>query len=161
MTTVKELREMKELYDSGMSLRAVGKRFGVTGQYIHQLFDANDIPRRKPYHGYVKNNGVTPPSERDSKIAEMYRQGKSRLVIAKEMGIKDSTVREALKRTKVKMRRMGVSPIFNKEEREAIRNKFNAGGRSMLSIAKELGVSHGVINRIVNDSYVSDTQSGG
>lgn len=43
-----EIREMYELYRSGATLREVGEAYGLSGEWMRQLFHRVGLPRRGP-----------------------------------------------------------------------------------------------------------------
>jgi hypothetical protein len=91
---------MVRLYESGLSLAAVGKRVGksvgtVKGYVIERGVQTRDR------HGRVRSAGVKKPFRiRDQnqidEVVDLYGQGKSAATVRKELGINPATVRFAL-----------------------------------------------------------------
>lgn len=79
----RRVEEMRRLYESGMTMREVGEKFGITHQRVFQLFKAHGIKRRP--------RGARPvaqPSEAEKReIVREYLAGVSRKQLALSHGL--------------------------------------------------------------------------
>lgn len=87
-------REMRKMYQSGMSLQEVAEAFGVTRQRVQQIFADNNIECR-PRGGRRDEDYITEATK--AKIVKRYMDGWNRKDIAVDMGITQEAVRRVLR----------------------------------------------------------------
>lgn len=95
------IQEIISLYQSGMSPKDIGEKFGIYNNSVTRIL------RKK---GIERNQAAEKVNEENVKyIIEQYKNGKSTIELSKELNIADSTVSRILNRNKVDIRPLEVS----------------------------------------------------
>lgn len=110
------------LYQSGLTLEAVGKHTGICASSVRNVLRRAGVERRPPGHW-------TTPKGTLEYCARLYAEGRSTTSIAEELGVAASTVRRRLQRAGVQMRGRVERVCWKCEERRP-RGEFRwIGGR--------------------------------
>lgn len=122
---VERNEEMRRLYQSGMTLTAVGAKLGVSSQRVHQVLTRLGVKTRGHSRGFKPDTA--------SKIAAMFKGGvTSRVDIARKTGLSMSTVSRFCAH-------FGIPRERHLSERTVLAMEMFDRGMSIREIARALG----------------------
>ena len=135
-----------KLYDAGLSSKAIGEKFGVTGQFVRRRMERAGFARRKC--GGAKGVRQLDSKSVDLMIA-MHKNGASTQQIAHKFGIDRHTVRVRLNAVGIRIVRKGDDPALVRRVVEAY-----AVEKSTPVVARKLGMNSWVVRRILQQAGV-------
>lgn len=143
------------LYQSGMTLKAVGARVGMTWDGVRRVLVREGVPRKppgwypaKPNHRFLQARELVRP------VASLYDTGPgtSAVDLARITGLNPHTVRRHLVALGVRMRNgAGAGSALDARRVREIKAELLRGGLTFDALASHYGVSKGVIAGIATD----------
>jgi DNA-binding transcriptional regulator LsrR (DeoR family) len=130
---LKNIDEIKTLYESGLTLQAIGVRFGVSRQAVHDRLRRAGIERRPRRQ---------PPLQLNREVLHQFRVVE-RLTLAEisaKLGVSISVVGSEL-------RRHGIKRVKNHIDRAVLERVYIAEGLTQIETAARLGVSLILVQR--------------
>jgi predicted DNA-binding protein YlxM (UPF0122 family) len=130
----------REYLDNGRSANSIAKELGVTnGSVTRALRDAGILP------GASAGTGGLSALTEEYLLREYVEKGRSANSIAVELGVSNGAVSAALERFSIPRRTGSPNPGLGRLTEERLRVAYVEEGRSINSIATELGVSRSAV----------------
>jgi len=127
-----------QYWELGKSTRQIAKEFGYGINTIRRWMDKFGIPRRSVDEG-IQQRFKAPYRNRDWLYNELIIKGKSRIQVARELGVNRETIDKWAKKFEIGY------PEKLYQNKEWLEEQYVKLGKSTIQIAEELGVSETVI----------------
>jgi DNA-binding CsgD family transcriptional regulator len=124
-------REIARLYAEGMSLKEVGRRFGVNPDTVRSALRRMGVPCRP------RGSGRKADAGRDREIARLYAGGLTLMQIGRRFGLSVEGVRVALRRLGVPRRPCGSFAVLPPEERRRIASQGSQAAAAKRAAQRE------------------------
>ncbi len=133
--TAAEEEQAVELYRSGATVRELAKRYGCRTQVMSELLARKGVQLKPGGRRHPRFN-----EHESAQIADDYRAGESLNGLAAKYDTNTMTIKSALRRQGVTLRRSGKAELWTPQTLAWALDEFSRG-RSQVSIGHELGVS--------------------
>lgn len=144
--------EIVRLYESGMSLTAIGERFRVSMMPISRVLREEGVVVRKPGEIRGKPPSVLEPSQYEE-IIHLYGLGLSMREVGEKFGVTPMPIRNVLYSHGVKIRRKGwTKQLDSYAERDARVVESYKTGKSMEDVGRQFGISRERVRQVLRRS---------